>query len=433
MRDKIRSARRNRTLLVEEGDHDIMANSDHDINVINTKALCASPATTKSESHSNRNGTISKPEEHDDIISPVSFSNRGGLRRIIAPSGRDKQLMRQVSGLDLNDFDKVEGDGAEDGIILTGCAADIGGIIAPTPQQRQLMRQVSGLGLEDPIFGKNLHLDDSINKEHASFFFDDMDINDIPEDMRDMFSLASDRTDVVEADEVQSLDSKSMGSLPPLGLEEAPTSPKMKKIRKGKKPRRKSKDLSVTSDPMYVPPAPVFESKSKHRRRGSGADLSEASHHDKSYHDKKLAVDKALAAQVDAILNFSTHSRGGGSGHSRGSFGHNTNHSRVLKKGTRPKPLKQDSRFSTHSRSAYSTHSRGGAYVPSSMQESQSQRGERHLPDSMDQIFSGNKPTTVRRVRKKKSTRSTEEKKKKKKVKSKSIKSVAHDPDFEVS
>ena len=81
---------------------------------------------------------------------------------------------------------------------------------------------------------------------HASFFFFDMDINDITEEMRDMFSLASGRTDVVEADEVQSLDSKSMGSLPPLELEVAPTSPKMKKIRKGKKPRRKSKDLSVT-------------------------------------------------------------------------------------------------------------------------------------------------------------------------------------------
>ena len=414
-----------------------MANYDHDINVVNTKASSASPATTRSESksHSNRNGTSGKPEEHDDIISPVSFSKKGGLRRIIAPSGRDKQLMRQVSGLGLNDIDKAEGNGAdEDGIILTGCAAEIGGVIAPTPQQRQLMRQVSGLGLEDPIFGKNINLDDSAMKQHASFFFEDMDINDIPEDMRDMFSLASDRTDVVEADEVQSLDSQSKGSLPPLGLEEAPTPPTVKKIRKGKKPRRKSKDLStahtITSDPIYVPPAPVFESKSKHKHMGSNAELSEASYHEKSYHDRKLAVDKALAAQVDAILNFSTHSRdknfsshSRGSGHSRASYGA-TNHSRVLKKGTRPKPLKQDSRFSTHSR--------GGAYVPSSMQDSQ--RGERHLPDSMDQIFSGSKPTTaIRRVKKKKSTRSTEEKKKKKKVKSRSLKSVPHDPDFEVS
>lgn len=340
--------------------------------------------------------------------------------------------MRQVSGLDLDDFDKQENGGPVDGgIILTGPASEIGGIIAPTNRQKQLMRQVSGLGLEDPIFGKNLHLDDSMNKEHASFFFEDMDINDIPEDMRDMFSLASDRTDVVDTDlDVQSYDSKSFGSLPPLGLEDNAAPQTKKVLRKGKKPRRKSHDQSttrsVTSEDMYVPPAPAFVNKRRNskddRRGGSGGSVTS--------HDMALAVDKALAAQVDALLtmneskhsrDFSSHSRGSFTGHSRTS---QTGHSRVLKKGTRPKPLRQDSRFSVNSSSAY--------VPPSLHSEGASQRGERHMPESMDEIFASKQPTTSRRVKKKKSTRSTEEKKKKKKAKAKPLK-LPKDPDWEVS
>mmetsp|Transcript_9251 Transcript_9251/g.22985 ORF Transcript_9251/g.22985 Transcript_9251/m.22985 type:complete len:409 (+) Transcript_9251:261-1487(+) len=408
----------------------MMSHYNHDRDIPNTKQDCSSPATTRSESYS-RNGR-NKAEEHDDIISPVSASRRStDVRGIIAPSRRDQQLMRQVSGLDLDDFDKTdplmkEAADDEGGIILTGPASEIGGIIAPTNRQRQLMRQVSGLGLEDPIFGKNLNLDDSITKEHASFFFEDMDINDIPEDMRDMFSLASDRTDVVDTDnDVQSYDSKSFGSLPPLGLEENAVPATKKKLRKGKKPRSKSRDKSggsVTSDPNYVPPAPVFVAKRRASRSERGDNRSVTSH------DRALAVDKALAAQVDAILSinesknsrdFSSHSRGSYTGHSRTSH---TGHSRALKKGTRPKPRRQDSRFSVSS------------YVPPSMHsDGMSQRGERHMPESMDEIFAKT-PSSSRRVKKKKSTRSTEEKKKKKKAKGKPLKApVPKDPDWEVS
>jgi len=346
--------------------------------------------------------------------------------------------MRQVSGLDLDDFDRDEDghvkaeDAEEEGIILSG--PRVGGVIAPSNRQRQLMRQVSGLGLEDPVFGKNVCLDDS-----ASNFFDDMDINDIPEDMRDMVSLASDRTDEIEAYDVQSYDSKSYAT--PLGLEEAPP-PTKKKLRKGKKPRRKSRDLStplstsqsIISDPVYVPPPAVFETKSKRRgsndasrhaeRRGSSGSIA-------SY-DKALAVDKALAAQVDAILSmneskhsvgFSNHSRTGFSNHSRTSYtGHSrtSQHGRPLKKGTRPKPAKPTRQQSNAS----------SAYVPQSFHaDGVSQRGERCMPESMDEIFASS-PTM--RVKKKKSTE--KKKKKKKSSEGKSLRSRAsRDPDWSVS
>jgi hypothetical protein len=421
-----------------------------DSRLANMKAGCFSPVSNKSESCVDSkpfgsNGRL-KTEEHEDIISPSSSRRGSDLRRIIAPSQRDKQLMRQVSGLDLDDFDRDEDRGVEaeeaeeEEIILSG--PRVGGVIAPSNRQRQLMRQVSGLGLEDPVFGKNICVDDSIKKEQASNFFDDMDINDIPEDMRDMVSLASDRTDEIETYDVQSFDSKSFAT--PLGLaEEAPLPPTKKKLRKGKKPRRKSRDLStslstsqsIISDPVYVPPPAVFETKSKRRgsndasrhaeRRGSSGSIA-------SY-DKALAVDKALAAQVDAILSmneskhsvgFSNHSRAGISNHSRASYtGHSrtgvSNHSRPLKKGTRPKPAKPTRQQSNAS----------SAYIPRSFHtDGVSQRGERCMPESMDDIFASS-PT--KRVKKKKST---EKKKKKKSSEGKSLRSRAsRDPDWSVS
>jgi hypothetical protein len=68
------------------------------------------------------------------------------------------------------------------------------GFIEPTKQQRQLMRKISALGLEDPVFG-NIH--EELRPRHASNIFEDMDFADVPEDMRDMLSLASDHTDPV--------------------------------------------------------------------------------------------------------------------------------------------------------------------------------------------------------------------------------------------
>jgi len=408
---------------------------------LNNKHVSTSPLSTKSESCDD-----SKPRSrrrlvktgiHEPVLSPsISSRSRRGMdvRGIIAPSSRDQQLMRQVSGLDLDDFDGDDNaDVAEEEGGLTINGNEIVGTIAPTRRQRQLMRQVSAIDMGDPIFGMSLGLDDSIKKEHASFIFADMDINDIPEGMRDLVSLASDRTDVIESDDGRSYDSKSFASGPPLGLEPGADSPlplpgglKKKKLRKGKKPRRKSRGStsnSITSDPNYVPPAPVFETKPRkkgfnkvERRNSNNTDCRNSVGSLAGSIDKALAegVEQKIAETVDAILNMnaskagsthsrilsksgsktgSNHSRTSLTGHSRSSLGH-------VRRGNRTKPLRVDSHFSASSAK--------NTYVPPGFQpDGPSQRGERLLP-GMDQIF-GKDP----KQRKKK--KSTEEKKKKKK------------------
>jgi hypothetical protein len=61
--------------------------------------------------------------------------------------------------------------------------------IAATRSGCKLMRQVSALGMEDPVFRTNER-----GPEHPSNIFDDMGVNDIPSDMLDMVSIASDHT-----------------------------------------------------------------------------------------------------------------------------------------------------------------------------------------------------------------------------------------------
>ena len=63
--------------------------------------------------------------------------------------------------------------------------------IHPSRSGQKLMRQVSGLGMEDPVFGTVEHL---LVDQHPSNIFDDMALTDIPQDMRDMVSIASDPT-----------------------------------------------------------------------------------------------------------------------------------------------------------------------------------------------------------------------------------------------
>ena len=71
-------------------------------------------------------------------------------------------------------------------------------VIEPTSQQKQLMRKVSALGMEDPVFGT---IDNHLKPLHASCIFDDMDFEDIPEDMKDIIPVASDHTDKVVLDQ----------------------------------------------------------------------------------------------------------------------------------------------------------------------------------------------------------------------------------------
>lgn len=62
-------------------------------------------------------------------------------------------------------------------------------LISPSKRSRELMRQVSGLGMEDPVFGTR-----EKSPAHPSQIFEDMSVNDLPEDMRDMVSVHSDPT-----------------------------------------------------------------------------------------------------------------------------------------------------------------------------------------------------------------------------------------------
>lgn len=81
--------------------------------------------------------------------------------------------------------------------VASSPSSEVGVSIQPTTSQRQLMRQMSALGLEDPVFGDD---DNKLRPRHASMFFDDMDFSDVPEDMRDLLSVASDHTDEVVLD-----------------------------------------------------------------------------------------------------------------------------------------------------------------------------------------------------------------------------------------
>ena len=63
-------------------------------------------------------------------------------------------------------------------------------VIEPTTSNHRLMRQMSALGMEDPVFGAT----PEDCPRHPSNIFDDMSIHDVPEDMRDMVSIASDPT-----------------------------------------------------------------------------------------------------------------------------------------------------------------------------------------------------------------------------------------------
>jgi hypothetical protein len=67
----------------------------------------------------------------------------------------------------------------------------MGDIISASVSRKNLMRQVSGLGMEDPVFRTSK---DDGSPEHPSNIFDDMSFSDVPEDMRDLVSIVSDPT-----------------------------------------------------------------------------------------------------------------------------------------------------------------------------------------------------------------------------------------------
>lgn len=71
--------------------------------------------------------------------------------------------------------------------------------ISPTKSSRRLMRQISGLGMEDPVFGGTtatamMEETSFTSTTHMMMMFDDMGFDDLPKDMRDAVSVASDPT-----------------------------------------------------------------------------------------------------------------------------------------------------------------------------------------------------------------------------------------------
>lgn len=61
--------------------------------------------------------------------------------------------------------------------------------IRSTKSNRDLMRQISGLGMVDPVYGTR-----EASPLHQSIIFDDMSLGDIPDDFKDVISVASDHT-----------------------------------------------------------------------------------------------------------------------------------------------------------------------------------------------------------------------------------------------
>jgi hypothetical protein len=67
-------------------------------------------------------------------------------------------------------------------------------LIQPTRRELEQMRQISGLGMEDPALGGSSKNQNGQQQLHASLIFEDMCLNDLPEDCKDMVSVASDPT-----------------------------------------------------------------------------------------------------------------------------------------------------------------------------------------------------------------------------------------------
>ncbi|KAL3908438.1 MAG: hypothetical protein SGILL_008480 [Bacillariaceae sp.] len=154
--------------------------------------------------------------------------------------------------------------------------------------RRQLMRKVSGLGMEDPVFAAAAA---QTKPKRSTNIFDDMNLEDVPEDMRDMFSLASDRTDSVDLDDdiLESPVSKpvhpgkkaslhnswrafpnmhaSCSSLPPLGLN--PNASPTQELDEAKMEPKFQSFVAPPPPPPPPPPSQMWSAKSTGAHRKS--------------------------------------------------------------------------------------------------------------------------------------------------------------------
>jgi hypothetical protein len=143
------------------------------------------------------------------LVSEESDSDRRQLTRSMHSSECLVEVENEIMQPNLSQQSKTEKqylDGVQDDssdesqpvVQITRRGMEVRGFVAPTTKQRQLMRMVSGLGMEDPVFGR---IADQVTPKHASNIYDDMDLHDVPEDMRDLLTLVSDRTGGVDLDD----------------------------------------------------------------------------------------------------------------------------------------------------------------------------------------------------------------------------------------
>jgi hypothetical protein len=209
--------------------------------------------------------------EDKKYANPLLFVPQTTTAKIIQGQQQQQQQQNECPPplqVSMENFQRIRQNGTE-----------VRGLIVPSQRQRQLMRQMSALGLEDPVFD-NVHNsgdhhndddgDDDNNEmkpQHTSNMFDDMDIFDVPEDMRDLISIQSDRTDVVDHDgiavgeEGRSSDSTKATSDSTLSM---PPHPRLRLSDQRRPTLNKtvhSHSPSIRSDPNYVPPQGSFSSR----------------------------------------------------------------------------------------------------------------------------------------------------------------------------
>jgi hypothetical protein len=69
-------------------------------------------------------------------------------------------------------------------------------LIAPSKRSYQLMRQISALDMSDPVL--SAHENSELQRSSNTNLFDDMSLGDLPQDMRDTVSIVSDHTATAE-------------------------------------------------------------------------------------------------------------------------------------------------------------------------------------------------------------------------------------------
>ena len=138
-------------------------------------------------------------------------------------------------------------------------------VIEPTLENFALMRQVSGLGLEDPVFGAS---HESTRPCHPSNLYEDMDLADVPEGMRDVLSIFSDHTDPVPIFENPVLDSPNSTSSQTKETTESSKPPSSQSMRCMASPKTSKKHVG------FAPPMGSFSQTSSNRNGCPSAPLT---------------------------------------------------------------------------------------------------------------------------------------------------------------